>query len=109
MRAWRPPCFGVTTATSPRSSKKSIRTARRGARRARREVRPERGGPARQRRPSELARPVCVRSELGAPGPEAPRREVEAVLVGEADRAVRLVCDARRAVDGLADPRLGDG
>src|SRR5216684_4843331 len=60
-----------------------------------RQVRPERLRAPRGDLSPQLERPVALPPELRAPGPEAPRDEVERVLVGEADGAVRLVGDAR--------------
>src|SRR5713226_2582429 len=64
--------------------------------------------PARQPR-AQLERPVALPSELRAPGPEAPRDEVERMLVGEADGAVRLVGDARPETRRFPAADLGDG
>src|SRR5712692_2287667 len=74
-----------------------------------RQVRPERLRAPRGDLSSQLERPVALPSELRAPGPEAPRDEVERVLVGEADGPVTLMGDARAEARGLADANLGYG
>src|SRR5438132_380457 len=62
---------------------------------SRRQVGPERLGAPRGDLAPQLERPVALPSELGAPGPETSRDEVERVLVREADGAVRLMRNAR--------------
>src|SRR5712664_375490 len=74
-----------------------------------RQVRPERLRAPRGDLSPQLERPVALPSELRAPGPEAPRDEVERVLVREADGAVRLVGDARPEACRFPDADLGDG
>src|SRR5262245_14436699 len=69
---------------------------------------PERVGAALGDRASELGGPVAFTAEPGPPRPEAPRHELQRVLVGEADRAVHLVSDLRADARGLADPHLRD-
>src|SRR5207249_8338074 len=58
------------------------------------QVGPERLGAPRGDLAPQLERPVALPSELGAPGPETSRDEVERVLVREADGAVRLMRNA---------------
>src|SRR5581483_10176051 len=48
----------------------------------------------------------ALRAEFGPPGPEPPGDEVQRVLVGEADRPVRLVRDPRAEARGLAGADL---
>src|SRR5262245_49782725 len=74
-----------------------------------RQVRPERVGAALGDSATELDRPVALATELGAPRPEAPRDELQDVLVGEADGAMRLMRDRRAHAGRLADPYLGGG
>src|SRR5688572_11062408 len=69
-------------------------------------IAPERVGAARGDGLTELARPRTLAAELGAPRPEPPRGEVERVLVGEADGAVRLVREAGADAGRLAHPDL---
>src|SRR5712691_9236200 len=76
---------------------------------SRRQVGPERLGAPRGYLAPQLERPVALPSELRAPGPEAPRDEVERMLVGEADGPVTLMGDARAEARGLADANLGHG
>src|SRR5205809_5164873 len=73
------------------------------------EIGPERVGTARGDAATQLHRPATLAAELGAPRPEPARREVERVLVREADRAMHLVHEAGRNARGFADPHLGDG
>src|SRR2546427_2774394 len=76
---------------------------------ARRQVGPERlGAPGGDLAP-QVERPVALPSELRAPGPEAPRDEVERMLVREADGAVRLMRNARPEACRFPDADLGDG
>src|SRR5213593_565306 len=74
---------------------------------SRRQVRPERVGAALRDRAPELDGPLALAAELGAPRPQAPRHELQRVLVGEADRAVRLMSDRRADPRRLADSHLG--
>src|SRR4030081_3433704 len=62
---------------------------------SRRQVGPERLGAPRGDLAPQLEGPVALPSELGAPGPETPRDEVERMLVREAEGAVGLMRDAR--------------
>src|SRR5688572_8481601 len=70
------------------------------------EVGPEGVGAAGGHGGAELARPRAFAAELGAPRPEPARGEVERVLVGEADGAVRLVRDAGADAGRLAHADL---
>src|SRR5262245_14862590 len=51
--------------------------------------------------------PMALRPELRAPRPEAPGGEVQAMLVGESDGAVHLVCNPGPEPSGLAYTNLG--
>src|SRR5438105_7170306 len=73
------------------------------------QVGPERLGAPRGDLAPQLERPVALPSELGAPGPETSRDEVERVLVREADGAVRLMRNARPEARRFPDANLGDG
>src|SRR5207253_11238940 len=73
------------------------------------QMRPQRVGAALGDRTPELGGPVALAAEFGAPRPETPRRELQRVLVREANRAVHLVSDLGADARGLADPYLGDG
>src|SRR2546430_6133444 len=73
------------------------------------QMRPQRVGAALGDRAPELGGPVALAAEFGAPRPETPRRELQRVLVREANRAVHLVSDLGADARGLADPHLGDG
>src|SRR4029453_19557857 len=73
------------------------------------QVRPQRVGAALGDRAPELRRPLALAAEFGAPRPEPARRELQRVLVREADRAVHLMGDRGADARGLADPHLGDG
>src|SRR5262245_37761861 len=70
---------------------------------------PERVGATLRDILADLGRPVALRTELGPPGPEAPRDEVERVLVREPDRSMTLVRDPGAEACRLAGPNLGDG
>src|SRR5262245_40871024 len=82
---------------------------RRAHRSAPRQVGPQRIGAALGDHASKLDRPVAFAAELGAPRPEAPRHELQRVLVREADGAVGLMGDRRAHTGRLADPYLGGG
>src|SRR5262249_56428169 len=73
------------------------------------QMRPERGGPALGNRAPELDRPVALAAELGAPRPQPARRELQRVLVREADRAVHLMRDRGAHAPRFSDPDLRDG
>src|ERR671919_1353496 len=70
------------------------------------EIAPERVAAARGHAAAELDGPRALAAELGAPRPEPARREVQRVLVGEADGAVRLVDETRAHARSLAHPDL---
>src|SRR5690606_3212895 len=53
-------------------------------------------GALRNRFAAELFRPVASGAEFRAPRPEPPRREMEPVFIGEADRAMNLMRDRGR-------------
>src|SRR5918996_1876619 len=72
------------------------------------EIAPERVAAARGHAAAELDRPRALAAELRAPRPEPARGEVQRVLVGEPDRAVRLVREPRALAGRLAHADLGD-
>src|SRR6266545_6660686 len=72
-------------------------------------VRPEGVGAARRDLAAEGGGPISLGAELGPPGPEPPRDEVQRVLVREADGAVALVRDTRAEARRLTGADLGDG
>src|SRR5262249_61563015 len=73
------------------------------------QVRPERCSAALGDRTSELGRPVALAAELGAPRPQAARRELQRMLVREADRAVYLMGDRGADARRLAHAHLRAG
>src|SRR5438132_13391878 len=76
---------------------------------ARSEIAPERVGATGGHGAPELTGPRVFAAELRAPRPETARGEVQRVLVGEADGAVRLVRDAGADAGRLAHAHLGHG
>src|SRR5207245_3905841 len=93
--------------TGERSSR-NRRPPRSAAQQSRRDGWPERVGSPAGDLPPERGGPPALTAELGAPGPEPPRDELEVVLVGEAERAVHLMRDRRADPRRLARPHLGD-
>src|SRR5579864_552366 len=75
----------------PDLPKRFLFAARNGS--TRREERPEPVRALRRHEAAELRCPEALVAELVAPGPEPPREMVQAMLVGEADRAMHLVHD----------------
>src|SRR5436190_20072761 len=73
------------------------------------EIGPERVGAARGDAAPQLDGPAALAAELRAPRPQPAGREVERVLVREADRAVDLVDEAGRDPRGFAHAHLRDG
>src|SRR6266566_1757934 len=95
-----PSARSATSSTSARTAARRPADAQRSSPSrpgsARGEIAPERVGAARGDGAAQLARPPALAAELRAPGPEPPRREMQRVLVGEADGAVGLLRHAPR-------------
>src|SRR2546423_15023332 len=73
------------------------------------QITPEGVGAARGDAAAELDRPCALAAELRPPRPQAACGEVEGMLVGEPDRAVRLGDEPRAHAGGLRPPDLGGG
>src|SRR6266446_4058342 len=69
---------------------------------------PELVGAVRRDHPAETLSPHRLVAEFLAPRPEAPRRMMQRMLVGEAHRTVHLVGDSRPGAGCLAAAHLGD-